>query len=160
MPPDAEPSLLTVFRRLFLRTIVPLVALAVAVSLLLPPEWVPHALFAVSTAMSVASAAAIPLVSRVPVLPVAMPPEQARAEGVKAFRSSIFRRFAVVQGAGLFGAIASFALDTSLPCLINTAVAIALMVLFVMPNARQVRSAEKQLDSGGARSGLSAEFGI
>jgi F0F1-type ATP synthase membrane subunit c/vacuolar-type H+-ATPase subunit K len=160
MQPTPNTVPLAIFRRLFLNSAIALALFGAVVAFVLPTKWVSDAMFAVSAALSVASVALVFFVGRVPVLPAGMPADQARDAALKAFRTGIFVRFAVVEGAALFGMVVSFMLDSTVPYFVSGAVAIVLMLVVVRPSEATIRAAEARLDSGGAVSGLSDTFGL
>jgi hypothetical protein len=160
MQPKPTPTKLAAFRRIVLNVTIGLALFAVVIALVQPTKWVSDTLFAVSAAVSVASAVLVPILGRVPVLPMDLSAEAARNAGEKAFIRGIFLRFAVVDGAALFGLIAAYVVGSTVPYLVNGAVAIVLMLVFVRPTERHVRAAEQRLDSAGATSRLSEAFGI
>jgi hypothetical protein len=160
MQPKPTPTRLAAFRRMFLNVTVGLVLVAVVLALVLPTKWVSNPLFAVSAAVSVASAVLAPMVGRLPVLPTDLPADAARTAGEKAFIRGIFLRFAIVDGAALVGLITTYPVGSTVPYLVNGAVAVVLMLVFVRPTEQRVRAAEQRLDSAGATSRLSEAFGI
>lgn len=160
MQPTPNTVPLAVFRRLFLNSAIALALFGAVIAFVLPTKWVSDVLFAVSAAVSVASIALAFYVGRVPVLPAGMPADQAREAALRAFRAGLFVRFALVEGAALFGMVVSFVIGTTVPYFVNGAVAIVLMLTLVRPNENHIRAAEARLDSGGATSGLSETFGL
>lgn len=160
MQPKPTPTRLAAYRRMFLNVTIGLVLFAVVLALVLPTKWVSNTLFAVSAAVSVASAVLAPLLGRPPVLPMDMPADAARTAGEKAFIRGVFLRFVIVDGAALVGLITAYAVGSTVPYLVNGTVAVVLMLVFVRPTQQQVRAAEQRLDSAGASSRLSEAFGI
>jgi hypothetical protein len=156
----SSPSLFRAFRRVFLNMTVALGLFGVVMLLTQPTVWKPETLFAVSAALSVASAAVVPLVGRLRPLPLGLTEEEAAKTGVAAFRGRMFLRLVVTEAPALIALIVSTILGTSVPYLVSGAIAVALMLLFVVPNRRDVAAAEGQLDSGGAASRLSAVLGV
>jgi hypothetical protein len=148
------------FRRFFLRVPIGYAGFAVVLLLTLPFQWVSHPLFAVSAALSVASAGLAVMIGRLPALPATMPPDEAQQAGLQAFRSATVRRFAVVGAAAVFSLAVAFVARSSVPYLISAAVAAALIYLLVIPTPRRIRAAEQQLDSAGASSRLGETFGV
>jgi hypothetical protein len=137
-----------------------LVLFAVATAVALPIKWPNDILFAVSAAVAVAAIAAVPIAGRVPALPAGMLGEEGRTAGLAAFRSVLFRRFVITEAAALVGLATAFVLGSAVPYLVNGAVAVLLMALFVVPTRRLVADAESRLDSEGGQSQLSAALGV
>lgn len=160
MQPTSSQSQQAAFRRIFVNILIGFAGFAVVLLLLLPLQWVSDKLFAVSAAMSVASAAIALVIGRIPALPATMAPEEARQAGLKAFRGTVFTRFAVIDAAILFSLLVSFIVESSVPYLISAAIGAALVYLLVLPTPRRIRAAEQQLDSAGASSRLGEAFGI
>lgn len=160
MQPKPTPTRLALFRRVILNVTIGLVLFAVIIAVLQPTKWVSDTLFAVSAAVSVASAVLAPILGRVPVLPMDLSAEAARTAGEKAFIRGVFLRFVIVDGAALVGLITAYAVGSTVPYLVNGTVAVVLMLVFVRPTQQQVRAAEQRLDSAGASSRLSEAFGI
>ncbi|TQL67973.1 hypothetical protein FB381_1862 [Nocardioides albertanoniae] len=90
------------------------------------------------------------------------PSEKATVEGLQKHQTSMFLRLALSEVVALVSLALAFALSEGqlMTYVIGGAVSLALMGFFAYPSARNVRRIEAALDSSGARSGLSAAFGL
>lgn len=154
-----QPPLRT-FQLLFGNVTFALVLFTILVSVMLPIEWTSDPLFLVAAALGVVSPALALTAGRIQPLPLTLPADEAQTQGVARFRTALFLRMVVIEFPVLLAMAFAFVLDTAVPVLVNAVIAIPLMVMFVFPTRRTVQDAEGKLDAGGARSQLSAYFGL
>lgn len=95
-----------------------------------------------------------------------LPPETdlatAQRLGMARFQASFFLRLAFAEAPALVGLAAVFASghESGIPFFIGGAIALLLHLVFAVPSASTVARIERGLDAQGARSRLSAAFGV
>jgi hypothetical protein len=119
------------------------------------PLAAPHGvLFPISTAVSLLSAVVAILLGRLRPLPTGLHGDEARKQGVDAFRTAFIRQFVAIEAPALLALAFSFVLGTAVPYYVSAAIAVVLWLLVGYPSDARVARAERALDSQGGTSEL------
>jgi hypothetical protein len=152
--PPAPGSPLATLRLIGGNVAAALVLLGVVATLTLPIARPQGALFAISGAVSLASAVVAILLGRLRPLPMGANGVPAQQQAVGSFRTAFFRQFVAIEAPALLALAFSFVMGTAVTYYIAAAVAVVLWLLVAYPSDKRVARAERVLDSQGGVSQL------